>query len=264
MEILGYGLRFAPRTDGPTVLWQTLPPEGTDLPRMLNVGFRDGDTFRWGTAIPGMAATNAPKFPAGVSFAKLGGRSVAMVLNNATDVREIVDVREADNDGPWWIRSTQSESLSLDIAWVPTYFVETTPPGGQWSFEIKGPLPDPAVLFGGVGVGEVLGAFEKVPPNALIIVRGPVPAAGGSVDDMLTRMSSANTLVGRGRASDTEWIESASHGEYGRALQRHYVRDVGGSENVVVTGQAPPDRMTDLREYAELIATTMGIHRTTP
>ncbi len=83
---------------------------------------------------------------------------------------------------------------------------------------------------------------------------------------MLVRIPVGSSVVARGRASggrasDSEWIESASHGEHGRTLQRHYVCDVGASENIVVTGQAPPDRMKDVRDYAELIATKMGIHR---
>lgn len=259
MEIWGYGLRFSPRTDGPTVMWQTLPPAGSDLPRMLNIGFRDGDTFRWGTVI--LMTSNQSRLPPEVKLVSLGGQGASMLLNNASDVQQIVNVHEGDNSGVWWIRSTQSADLSLDVPWVPTFFLETTPPGSHWSFELKGPLTDLSVLQGGGGIGQVLRAFDSVPANALILVRGPVPAAGGSVDAMFARMPAGSTVVARGRAGDGEWIESASHGEHGRTLQRHYVRDVGASENIVVTGQAPPDRMNEVRDYAELIATKMGVQR---
>lgn len=257
MEIWGHGLRFRPRTDGPTVLWQTMPPAGSDLPRMLHIGFRDGRTFRWGTVIPSLA-TEQPNLPTGLELISLGKQGARMLLNNATSAQEIVDVREGDNHGVWWIRSAPSADLSIDLPWVPTYFVTTTPPGSRWSFELKGPIADPAVLHGDAGIGEVLRTFDAVAPNALIIVRGPVPAAQSSVEAMLARMPPGDSIVGRGRVDDTEWVESASHGEHGRTVTRHYVRDVGRSQLLTVTGQAPPDRMDALRDYAELIATKMN------
>jgi hypothetical protein len=107
MEILGYGLRFAPRMDGPTVFWQTLAPAGSDLPRMLKIGFRDGETFRCGTVVPRMVSKEAA-LPSEVKLVSLGGESASMVLNNASDPSEIIDAREGDNGGAWWIRTALS------------------------------------------------------------------------------------------------------------------------------------------------------------
>lgn len=259
MEILGHGLAFTPRVDGPTVFWQTLPPPGSQLPRMLNVGFRDHDGFRWGTVIPRPTAT--PNLPPEVKLVKLGATGASMLLNNADHPSQIVDVSEGENGGTWWIRTALSERLSVDVAWVPLFFLETTPPGALWAFELHGPLEDVSVLAGGGGIGQVLQAFDTVPPGTLVIVRGPLPPVAETAETLIGRMPPGTELVDRGQIDGIEWIDASSRGENGHTLQRHYICDVGANESIVVTGQSAPYGMDPVRDYAELIATKLDVIR---
>ena len=254
LEILGYGLSVSARSDGPTTFWSTLAPEGTKLPRMLNVGFGSRPTFRWGTIFQAAGDADMPK----LTVAHVGGESMHMLLNGARKTDEVAHLREAACSGIWWIRAHLSEALSIDLPWMPLYFIQSTPPGSATPCELHGPLRDLEAFRGGAAIGRALQGLDSAPRNGLIIIRGPVPPGALNPDSMLAgQQEKGYAFVDRGRTEGVEWIETTFTGDHGETTQRNYFRDVGDGF-CLVTGQSPPADAAVMRDYAELIATKLA------